>query len=179
MFWYPHLIGVGGRGLRQRKNAVWGKKRNKQGRDRERHKEKKTPAQLVCTEDLSHDLNILGDKICPHCRNSFLSKTCSFSSARGMHQCSIVSVCCDHIVLPHGCKVQSNNTFALQHNSKGTQKTTAETSYILYVTVSFRVCIFVQSLAVTINELKRFSGLTFRCIAFIMIPLHWNQNTVH
>lgn len=29
-------------------------------------------------------------------------KTCSFSSARGMHQWSIVSVCCDHIALPHG-----------------------------------------------------------------------------
>lgn len=100
--------------------SVREKKRKKQGRDRERHKEKKMPAQLICTEDLSHDLNILGDKICPHCRNYFLSKPCSFSSARGMHQCSIVSVCCDHIVLPHGCKVQSNNTFAMQHNSKGT-----------------------------------------------------------
>lgn len=85
------------------KRLMWEEKRRGiQGRDRERHKEKKTPAQLVWTEDLSHDLNILGDKMCPHCRDSFPRKTCSFSSVRGTHQWSIVSVRCDHIALPHG-----------------------------------------------------------------------------
>lgn len=70
---------------------------------REREKEKRDPWHKErrlhnSSEDRSHDLNILGDEMCPHCRDSSLSKTCSFSSVRGMHQWSIVSVliilCC-------------------------------------------------------------------------------------
>lgn len=61
--------------------------REKEKRD-PRHKGKKTPAQLAWNEVRSHDLNILGDEICPHCRDSFLRQTCSFSGVRGVCQWS-------------------------------------------------------------------------------------------
>lgn len=38
----------------------------------------------------------------PTLQGFFPRKSCSFSSVRGTHQWSIVSVCCDQIALPHG-----------------------------------------------------------------------------
>lgn len=72
-----------------------GKWRQEETRREMPNTKEKTPAQVVWTEDCSHDLNILGDETCPRCRDSFLSKTCSFSRLSDAHQWSIVAAICD------------------------------------------------------------------------------------
>lgn len=103
MFWFLLMVcGGGGReggsGRRRRRSSEGRKQEEKKGEERSKT-QRKTPAQLVWTEDRSHDLNILGDETCPHCRDSFRGKTCSFSRLRGMHQWSIVATICDPNVL--------------------------------------------------------------------------------
>lgn len=93
MFWFLQMVCGGGREKNEKRFGT----------------QRKTPAQLVWTEDRSHDLNILEEEICPHCR-----QTCRFSSVRGLHQWSIVSVLCDGIVLPHGWFSCSDHTVEFQ-----------------------------------------------------------------
>ena len=77
----------------QNKERTQCEKRDEENKGKKwRDKKKKAPPQVDWTEELSHDLNIQGDRICSHSRDSFPPKTCSFSSVRGMHQWSIVSV---------------------------------------------------------------------------------------
>lgn len=80
------------RGRRRRRT---GQRTQEETRREMRNTKEKTPAQVVWTEDRSHDLNILGDETCPRCRDSFLSKTCSFSRLSDAHQWSIVAAICD------------------------------------------------------------------------------------
>lgn len=83
-------------GRRRTRTGQWTQKREKKmkGARRERNTKEKTPAQLAWTENRSHDLNILGDETCPRCRDSFLSRTCSFSRLSDAHQWSIVAAIC-------------------------------------------------------------------------------------
>lgn len=62
------------------------KEKNYTRERRRERKNKRRPHKADRTVEPTQDLNILGDKIFPHCMDTFPCKTCSFSSVRRMHK---------------------------------------------------------------------------------------------